>query len=98
MSDRAETGPMQFGDDWPGVFIRGDNAMGMAIALEVVLDTTDVGGFAAMELRGLVRTLRGCDARLSPTVQMMKPFSDATSSPPSAAPAPSPSDPAEGGQ
>lgn len=23
---RVETGPIQFGDDWPGVFIRGDNA------------------------------------------------------------------------
>lgn len=23
---RVETGPTQFGDDWPGVFIRGDNA------------------------------------------------------------------------
>lgn len=23
---RAETGPMKFGDDWPGIFIRGDNA------------------------------------------------------------------------
>lgn len=24
--DRVETGVVQFGDDWPGVFIRGDNA------------------------------------------------------------------------
>ena len=24
---RAETGPMQFEDDWTGVFIRGDNAL-----------------------------------------------------------------------
>ncbi len=25
-SDQAQTGPMQFGDDWPGVFLRGDTA------------------------------------------------------------------------
>ena len=30
---RVETGPVQFGDDWPGVFIRGDNAFGFAMAL-----------------------------------------------------------------
>jgi hypothetical protein len=30
---RPETGPMQFGDDWPGVFIRGDDAFGYAFAL-----------------------------------------------------------------
>jgi hypothetical protein len=23
---RVETGPVQFGEDWPGIFIRGDNA------------------------------------------------------------------------
>lgn len=27
---RAETAPLQFGDDWPGVFIRGDDAMTFA--------------------------------------------------------------------
>ena len=26
-SERVETGIIQFGEDWPGVFIRGDNAM-----------------------------------------------------------------------
>ena len=24
-TERIETGPLQFGDDWPGVFIRCDN-------------------------------------------------------------------------
>lgn len=42
-SGRPETGPMQFGDDWPGIFIRGDNALffarqlgAVAIALSVL--------------------------------------------------------------
>lgn len=28
--ERMDTGPVQFGQDWPGFFIRGDEAMGLA--------------------------------------------------------------------
>lgn len=31
---RLETGPVQFNDDWPGVFIRGDRAAYYAMMLE----------------------------------------------------------------
>ena len=31
---RIETGPTQIGDDWPGVFIRGDDAFGMLMSLD----------------------------------------------------------------
>lgn len=31
MSSRVETGPVQIGEDWPGVFIRGDQAMMIAM-------------------------------------------------------------------
>ena len=31
---RVETGPVQFGDDWPGIFIRGDNAFSYAMELQ----------------------------------------------------------------
>jgi hypothetical protein len=75
---RAETGPMKFGDDWTGIFIRGDNAAGFAIALDAVLNgLTDP--FAGAVLMGLRSTLRNADERtthLSDT-QVMKPFSDA---------------------
>lgn len=37
MSDRPETGPMVFEGDWPGVFIRGDNAAGYAMRLRQAL-------------------------------------------------------------
>ena len=30
---RTETGPVQFGDDWPGVFLRGDDALAYALLL-----------------------------------------------------------------
>jgi hypothetical protein len=28
---RVETGAVQFGDDWPGLFIRGDNALALML-------------------------------------------------------------------
>ena len=34
---RIATGPLKFGDDWPGVFIRGDEALGYAGKLRVLL-------------------------------------------------------------
>jgi hypothetical protein len=65
---RPETGPMEFQEDWPGVFIRGDEAMGMAMYLEMKLNGVESPIYDAC-LRGLVATLRGCDARNSPNVQ-----------------------------
>lgn len=35
---RVETGPVQFGDDWPGTFIRGDNAGWYAMAIKMILE------------------------------------------------------------
>lgn len=37
-AERVESGPLQFGDDWPGVFIRGDEAGFMALTLQMFLD------------------------------------------------------------
>lgn len=36
---RVETGAVQFGDDWPGVFFRGDNAALYALTLKQVLES-----------------------------------------------------------
>lgn len=36
--NRVETGPLQFNDDWPGIFIRGDVAYGYAAALHAYLN------------------------------------------------------------
>lgn len=38
---RVETGPIRFGDDWPGVFLRGDDAQGSATALRHVMAHLD---------------------------------------------------------
>lgn len=48
---RVETGVVQFGEDWPGVFIRGDNALGYALALEAALEAAALGSALALESR-----------------------------------------------
>jgi hypothetical protein len=40
-AERVETGPLQFGPDWPGVFIRGDNAFGYRLSLEHAVSVLD---------------------------------------------------------
>lgn len=39
MAERIETGVVQFGDDWPGIFIRGDNAKMYELSLTIAIAT-----------------------------------------------------------
>jgi len=39
--ERIETGPVQFGNDWPGIFIRGDHAGYLAFTLSKQLEKED---------------------------------------------------------
>jgi hypothetical protein len=63
---RVETGSVRFGGDWPGVFIRGDNAAYYAASLSVVLRdmVSHDGSFdARMAIRAtedLVRHIYAC--------------------------------------
>lgn len=64
--ERVETGPVQFGDDWPGVFIRGDNAAGFALALKDLLIASPnepSDPFSYMTLRGLLDILEASNVR-----------------------------------
>lgn len=62
---RPETGPMKFGDDWTGLFIRGDNAAYYAYRLRTVLELLDRAvlsravsdAFTRSSLEGLIRLL-----------------------------------------
>ena len=36
-ADRVETGAVQFGNDWPGLFVRGDNAFHHAQAIDAIV-------------------------------------------------------------
>lgn len=58
---RVGTGPIQFGDDWPGVFIRGDNAAHYAMHLRTALQALPKGDFVTRSiLIGLYSDLVGC--------------------------------------
>lgn len=60
---RVETGPIQFGDDWPGVFIRGDNAAYYAFTLKSMIEYKRKNGSMTIEdsvLVGLLSDLASC--------------------------------------
>jgi len=59
-TSRAETGPMSFGDDWPGVFIRGDNALMYATNLRLLMHELPEDKFLKDVLTGLHDLLRSC--------------------------------------
>jgi hypothetical protein len=59
---RVESGPVVFGHDWPGTFIRGDNAIHYALHLRTLLqDKTPVSpaldGISRAVLSGLLSDL-----------------------------------------
>lgn len=70
---RVETGPVQFGDDWPGLFIRGDNAAHDAMLLHAVItnsgNTPETNRLARMMLIGLYNQLRS--ATIGPAAELM---------------------------
>lgn len=62
---RVETGPVQFGDDWPGMHFRGDSAFGLALQIKVVIQaikngTTDLAD-ARIAMRYLESVSRAID-------------------------------------
>ncbi len=61
--ERVETGPIQFGNDWPGVFIRGDNAFHYSITLEEVIKKCDSDPISLSVIHSLIRLLSSCVKR-----------------------------------
>lgn len=59
---RVETGAVQFGDDdWPGAFIRGDNALTFAHMLQEALTYIPAREYLMKaQLAGLLDTLQSC--------------------------------------
>lgn len=70
-AERVETGPVQFGDDWPGVFIRGDNAAYYAMLLGQVIAGQVSDPITLAVLEGLRRDL--ASAIIGPASEMFKP-------------------------
>ena len=67
-NDRIETGPLQINGDWPGVFIRGDNAMFYGMALRQLLSLLKDGNniermLTISPLYGLAELLASCNVK-----------------------------------
>lgn len=82
MMARLETGVVQPEDDWPGVFIRGDNALAMAHSLAAVIEAAHTDTITKGCARRLLKLLRSCDAtrddaEIGPAVQFVRVFDPA---------------------
>lgn len=82
MTDKPKTGAMRFGDDWTGIFLRGDHAHVYALAIQKILETSeqDLDIFHAAILERLTRILEGSvELGWTPendSIQMMLPFEE----------------------
>lgn len=56
--ERVETGPIQFGDDWPGTFFRGDHSAHFAMLIEESYKRP-LHAIEKRVLEGYVNTLKG---------------------------------------
>lgn len=64
-SNRVETGALQFNDDWPGIFVRGDNAAFYAMQLRHVIRYVEqsadhIDFYALNSAKNLVDLLSSC--------------------------------------
>ena len=66
---RVETGPIQFNNDWPGIFIRGDDALGYLIWLERARDQQRDDSLTKNMLNDLITLLKSCNVRHAETPQ-----------------------------
>jgi hypothetical protein len=61
--ERVEDGPIMFGDDWPGTFIRGDNSFLFAVNLRRVLAQCQIDHMTRSILASLMSILESTDCR-----------------------------------
>lgn len=78
-SMRPETGPMEFEDDWRGIFIRGDSAlMGYLPWLNIAIEklkSNDDGPLITMQLEALAQLLESANHHdKTQTPQKLKKF------------------------
>jgi hypothetical protein len=59
--DRIETGSLQFGDDWPGIFIRGDDAFDYAMLLREIVETKHLSLWYQGRLGTFQQLLSSCN-------------------------------------
>lgn len=75
--NRPETGAMQFGEDWPGTFIRGDDSFLFKVQLATLLEYVEIGtlpdGLTVQYLKGLMDILASSEAGSSEPAKL-KPY------------------------
>lgn len=78
--ERHEGGPTQFGDDWPGVFLRGDYAGPMGFVLSQVIEKAKKGEaispFDLLQLEGLASSLAASEVHPGQKVTKLRPFKE----------------------
>lgn len=57
---RMESGPVQFGDDWPGIFLRGDNAVGIGVLLDSFSDLPGLDAITRLRINSTAKSLMSC--------------------------------------
>lgn len=67
---RIETGNVQFNNDWPGVFFRGDTAINIARQLRLATSNGKKVGFE--RLASLIDALEDCHVKLDHAIQHVK--------------------------
>lgn len=76
-SQRPETGRMKFGDDWVGIFIRGDNAQYYSMILEEIrknLDPLKHDVFNVAQFESLINLLSNSSEYVNLEIQELKEF------------------------
>jgi len=72
---RAETGPMRFGDDWCGVFVRGDDCAGCLMYLENLRLSANLSTMEQIYLGTVISVLSGSREPVQ-DVQQMRPIEE----------------------
>lgn len=70
---RIETGPLQFGSDWPGTFIRGDESFHYRVQLETLIagmEETVENMIALSAARSLIQLLASSEVGQGTPVQL----------------------------
>lgn len=76
-SERVETGPVRFGDDWAGIFIRGDRALHYGMMLNSFSNEATGDPLRGMQVKGLADLLASCAEPCSSALSIPLPTSSA---------------------
>jgi len=62
---RVETGPVRFGEDWPGLFIRGDECLDLKETLQCAIDQMAMAMLGSIQLTRLRYYITLCNEAIT---------------------------------